>query len=296
MDSPPTVGPERVKMRWTWAPVRYAAVAALGVVACLLPGTGATAATGSTHPQWAPAKTATIHPGVAVKMGGKPPVSCRAGYILTDGTNVFIAVPASCSGTGPADNSKCDVGQDPVGTPVDIAGAKHPGKLVYTSISEMASRMPAPYPGQHVNTNRCTYNNLSLVRIDRRDIKRTNPSVPVLGGPTGVSQDQPAAPDQLSVFAVMATPAEALQTAAGGWSHSMMVDAPLASSDIGAPVLTAKGQALGMVTDIPTGKGQTLVSDFYREMRYLHTVKKFADVHLAKGTLKFSPALSLGSG
>ena len=289
--APASPGSERVEMRGIWAVARCTAAAALGVAACLLPGGTATAAT-STAPQWASAKSATIHPGVAVTMGG---VTCRAGFIFTDGTNAFIALPASCSGVGPQDNSKCQVGQDPIGTPVTIAGAKHHGKFVYSSIVEMASRLPAPYPGQQVNTNRCTYNDLSLVRIDKRDIKRTNPSVPVLGGATGVSKDQPAAPDQLSVYAATASPAEALQTSAGGWSHTMMVDAPLSGADIGAPVLTAKGQGIGMVSGVPSANGQTLVSDLYREVRYLHTVSKFADVHLAKGTAKFSPALSLGS-
>jgi len=48
-----------------------------------------------------------------------------------------------------------------------------------------------------------------------------------------------------------------------------------------------------MVTGVPTSEGQTLVSDLFREIRYLHTVNKFADVHLAKGTEKYSPMLPL---
>lgn len=271
-------------MRWSSALARCAAAAAVVAVGCLLPVGSAGAATGSGHPPWASAKAATIHPGVSVQVGNSP--VCRAGFILTDGTRVFIAIPASCSGTGPADNSKCDVGQDPVGTPVTIGGAKHHGKLAYTSVTQMELR------SQH-SVNRCTYNDLALVRLDNRDIKRTNPSVPILGGPTGVSKAQPAAPDQLSVYAATASPAEALQTSAGGWSHSMMVDAPLGPADIGAPVLTTNGRGLGMVSNVPTNKGQALVSDLYREIHYLHSVSKFADVHLAKGTVKFSPVLSL---
>jgi hypothetical protein len=274
-------------MRWTRTLTAGTVAAALGVAACLMPGTVATAATAVTHPQWAPAKSATIHPGVSVEVGNSP--VCRAGFILTDDTHAFIAIPASCAGTGPMDNSKCDVGQDPIGTPATIQGAKYPGKFVYSALVAMVLR------AQTHKVNRCTYNDLALVRIDNRDIKRTNPSVPSLGGPTGVSQDAPEFPDQLSVYALMASPAEALQTNAGGWSHSMMVDAPLSATDIGAPVLTAKGQALGMVSDVPTGKGQTLVSDFYRELRYMRAGKKWADVHLAKGSVKFSPALPLGS-
>jgi len=274
-------------MRWTWAVARRAAVAALGVVACLLPGGVATAATGATHPQWAPAKTASIHPGVSVEVGNSP--VCRAGFILTDGTHAFIAIPASCAGTGPADNSKCDVGQDPIGTPATIGGAKYKGTFVYSSLVTMVLR------AQTHNVNRCSFNDLALVRIDRRDIKRTNPSVPTLGGPAGVSSDQPAAPDQLSVYLGIASNAQAINTSGGGWSHAMMVDGPVAPTDLGGSVMTSDGKALGMVSGVPTSNGRTLVNDFYREIRYLNSTRKFADVHLAKGTVKFSPALSLGS-
>ena len=261
---------------------RVAAGIALAAAGSLLP-TGAQAATGAGHPPWASAKTATIHPGVMVSMGG---VDCRAGFIFTDGTHAFIAVPSSCSGIGPVDNSKCDAGQDPYGLPVTIQGAKHKGTLVYSAITTMELR-------SQTGTNRCTYNDLSLVRIDRRDIKRTNPSVPVLGGPTGVSKDQPAAPDQLSVYVTSPSSAQALNSSGGGWSHAIMVDGAVASGDLGAPVLTAKGQALGMVSGVPTANGRTLVNDLCREIRYLHTVKKFSDVHLAKGTAKFTPMLPL---
>ena len=261
---------------------RVAAGIALAAAGSLLP-TGAQAATGAGHPPWASAKTATIHPGVMVSMGG---VDCRAGFIFTDGTHAFIAVPSSCSGTGPVDNSKCDAGQDPYGLPVTIQGAKHKGTLVYSAITTMELR-------SQTGTNRCTYNDLSLVRIDRRDIKRTNPSVPVLGGPTGVSKDQPAAPDQLSVYVTSPSSAQALNSSGGGWSHAIMVDGAVASGDLGAPVLTANGQALGMVSGVPTANGRTLVNDLCREIRYLHTVKKFSDVHLAKGTAKFTPMLPL---
>lgn len=237
----------------------------------------------SAAPQWASAKTAAIHPGVSVSMGG---VTCRAGFILTDGTHVFIAVPSSCSGSGPVDNSKCDAGQDPLGLPVTIQGARHKGTFVYSSVVMMELRAQK-------SVNRCTYNDLSLVRLDRRDVKRTNPTVPTLGGPTGVSKDQPTAPDQLSVYVTSPSPAQALSSGGGGWSHSMMVDGVVTGGDIGAPVLTAKGQALGMVSGVPTSKGQTMVNDLRRELRYLHTVPRFADVHVAKGTEKFKPALAL---
>ena len=269
-------------MRWISPLARVTVGAALAVAGCLLP-ISAQAATGAGHPPWASAKSATIHPGVTVSMGG---VDCRAGFVFTDGTRAYLSVPASCSGTGPVDNSKCDAGQDPYGLPVTIEGAKHKGTLVYSSITTMELR-------SQTGTNRCTFNDLSLVRIDHRDLKRTNPSVPVIGGPTGVSKEQPEAPAQLSVYAGAPSNAQALNTSGGGWSHAIMVDGAVAGSDLGAPVLTSKGQALGMVSGVPTANGRTLVNDLSREIRYLHTVKKFADVHLARGTAKFTPMLPL---
>ena len=275
--------PERVEMRGISVLARATMAAALAAAGCLLSAGGADAAASAVHPAWGSAKSATIHPGVTVSMGG---VDCRAGFIFTDGTHAYIAVPASCSGSGPVDNSKCDAGQDPLGLPVTIQGAKHKGTLVYSSIITMELRsQSAP--------NRCAYNDLSLVRIDRRDIRRTNPSVPMLGGPAGVSKDQPAAPDQLSVYLTAPSNAQALNTSGGGWSHAIMVDGAVAGSDLGAPVLTSDGHALGMVSGAPTANGRTLVNNLFREIRYLRTVKKFSDVHLAKGTAKFSAALPL---
>ena len=253
-----------------------AAVAAAGVMAAG-PATAVTGQPTAAALRWAPAARATVHPGVKVSMGG---VDCLAGFIFTDGTHAFIAVPGACSGPGEVANPKCDAGQDPVGLPVTIAGAKHKGTLVYSSVTAMELR------GQHA-VNRCSFNSLSLVRLDRRDIGRTNPSVPGLGGPTRISADQPTAPDQLMVYLSAPTGAQALQTGSGGWAHTMMVDGPVNSGDLGGPVLTGNGQALGLVTGTPTSNGTTTVANLRREVRYLHTFKRFADVHLAKGTERF---------
>ncbi|HEY4571585.1 MAG TPA: hypothetical protein VIH10_19075 [Kribbella sp.] len=238
-------------------------------------GTDSTLAAAGPH--WAPAASATVHPGVKVTMGG---VACIAGFVFTDGTRAFIAVPASCSGAGEVANPKCDAGQDPLGLPVTIQGAKHKGTLVYSSVTAMELRSQS-------GANRCQYNNLSLVRLDRRDIKRTNPSVPEIGGPTGVSKDQPALPDQLMVYLAAPTSAQAIESGSGGWAHTLMVDGAVSPNDLGGPALTDSGQALGMVSGTPMSDGSTTVSNLHREVRYLHTYKRFADVHLAKGTEKF---------
>lgn len=278
----------------TWTRLGGAVTAAALVVAGAWSGARANAgalsgasATGSMAtvavPHWGSAATATVHPGVEVSMAG---VTCLAGFVLTDGTRAFIAIPAYCSGAGEVDNSKCDAGQAPLGLPVTIQGAKHEGTLVYSSITAMELR-------SETRANRCAYNNLSLVRIDRRDIKRTNPSVPGLGGPTGVSKDQPTAPSQLMVYLSAPTTAQALDSGSGGWAHTMMVDAPVSPADLGGPVLTDNGKALGMVSGTPMSDGITTVSNLRKEIHYLHTFSRFADVHLAKGTVAFKSTLPL---
>ena len=268
---------------------RRIVVAALAVAAALGALPVAQAAQGGASytapgPHWGAASSATIHPGVKISIAG---VTCVAGFVFTDGTHAFLGLPGGCTGAGQVDNSKCDAGQVPAGLRVAITGARYRGTLVYSSITQMQLRSER-------RTNVCANNSLSLVRLDQRDIKRTNPSVPALGGPTGVSSAQPTAPDQLDVYLGAPTMAQALSTGAGGWSHTLMVDGPVSATSAGAVVLTTDGKALGMVTTTPDGgSGQITATDLRLELRYMHKVAKFANVQLARGTVKFSAGVPL---
>jgi hypothetical protein len=233
-------------------------------------------------PHWAAASKATVHPGVRVTIAG---VQCIAGFVLTDGTHVYLGVPASCTGVSdgqPTDG--CTEAQVPPGVPATIAGARHNGTLVYSSFTTMQLH-------GETQAARCQNNSLSLVRLDRRDIMRTNPSVPLLGGPAGVSRAQPAVPDRLMVLLSAPTNAEAIATGAGGWAHTMMIDGEVNKLTVGSPALTADGKALGMVSVIPTqgGPGQTSVGDLYRELQALRHIHRFRHVWLAKGTEPYAP-------
>jgi hypothetical protein len=216
-------------------------------------------------------------------------VTCRAGFVLTDGKRVFLTLPASCTGvSGGAATDGCSEAQIPSTLPAKIQGARHPGHVAYSSFVQMQLR-------GETRVNRCRYNSLSLVRLDRRDIKRTNPSVPISGGPTGIARSASAFPDQLTVFLTSPTRAQATKTTNNGWAHTMVVDGQVDSLAVGSPVLNENGRALGMVTVIPPQgtPGQTTVSDFYLVMRALRNTKGFHHVHLAVGTKKFTaPALS----
>ena len=87
------------------------AVACVLAVASLLVPSGAAGA-------WAPAATATIHPGVMTFTEG---AQCTANFVFTQGSDVYIGQAAHCSGTGAAtDTNGCDSGSLPLGTPVEI--------------------------------------------------------------------------------------------------------------------------------------------------------------------------------
>ena len=63
---------------------------------------------------WAPAGSATVHPGVQVFTQG---AQCTSNFLFRDGGGTYIGQAAHCSGTGAAtDTNGCDSGSLPLGT------------------------------------------------------------------------------------------------------------------------------------------------------------------------------------
>jgi len=257
-----------------------AAAAALTLGATALAGANGAAAS----VRWAPARTATVHPGVQVTIAG---VKCVAGFVFTDGYRVFVSVPGSCAGVDdgkPTDG--CTAAQVPYGLKVTVQGARYKGRVVYSSYTEMQLRGTT-------GPNKCANNSLVLIRLRDRDIKRTNPSIPApVGGPTGVATTPPAAPAQVTSYVNGAgTPSELMQTMAAGWAHSVYVGPAFAAQQLGAPVLTQSGRALGMVTLVPqVNGGPVTVSNLSKEIAFLQTTRGFHQVRLARGTVAFHAA------
>src|SRR5258708_4625218 len=107
---------------------RKALVAAIAVVSVFAIAPSAASA-------WAPASSATIHPGVQVFTNG---AQCTANFVFQDASNVYLGQAAHCSGTGSStDTNGCTSGSLPIGTPVDVTGAAHPGVLAYNSWLQM---------------------------------------------------------------------------------------------------------------------------------------------------------------
>jgi len=139
------------------------------------------AAVPSTASAWAPADSATIHPGVQTFTEGG---QCTANFIYTAGGNTYIGQAAHCASTGAAtDTDGCLASSLPLGTQVEITGASRPGTLAYSSWVTMQANNES-------NADACAYNDLALVRIDPADVGKVNPSVPGFGGPTGVGGEE----------------------------------------------------------------------------------------------------------
>src|SRR3954447_23151722 len=104
-------------------------IAGLSAVALFTIGGLSSVPSAAAAPTWAPAGTAPIHPGVQTFTAG---AQCTANFVYFSGTTVYIGQAAHCSGTGGnTDTNGCTSPTLPLGTPVEVTGASHPGTMVY---------------------------------------------------------------------------------------------------------------------------------------------------------------------
>jgi hypothetical protein len=254
------------------------------------------AATGLATPAhavtWAPAATATVHPGVQLLTAG---AQCTANFVYTSVETVYLGYAAHCAGTGEAtDTDGCLAGSLPVGTAVEITGASRPGVLAYSSWRTMQAR-------GEPNADTCAYNDLALVRIDPADVPKVNPSIPRWGGPTGINTAGAPATDAVYSYGnsslrggiTLLSPKQGLSVgdAGGGWSHTVYTVTPGIPGDSGSAFLDKGGRALGVLSTValaPLALSNG-VGDLSRELAYARTYGGLGNVQLALGTEPFRP-------
>jgi hypothetical protein len=271
--------------------MRISAAMTAAIVAVLL----VTASSAVAAPTWAPASSATIHPGVQVFTDG---AQCTANFVYYDASNVYLGQAAHCSSTGGQTSTNgCDTQSLPLGTPVDVTGASKPGTLVYNSWIAMQN-------AGETNADTCAYNDLALIKIDPADVGKVNPSIPFWGGPTGLSGGTTATGDTVLSYGnselrggiTQLSPKEGLSLgdAGNGWSHQVETVTPGIPGDSGSAFLDGSGNALGILSTLelaptPTSNG---VGDLSRELSY--AAGHGAPVTLATGTEAFrGPLLPL---
>ncbi|MGH2924889.1 MAG: serine protease [Solirubrobacterales bacterium] len=242
---------------------------------------------------WAPAGSATVHPGVMTFTAG---AECTSNFVFKDGSNVFIGQAAHCSGTGAAtDTNGCTSKSLPIGTPVDVGGASRPGRLVYNSwITMQAIGTTDP--------NACAYNDLALVKLNPADVGKVNPSVPGFGGPTGVgtagglgSKVYTYGNSELRGGVTKLSPKQGviIQNQGSGWSHNAYTATPGIPGDSGSGFMNASGKAIGVLSTVEfaPAAGSNNFGDIGREIDYLHSHSPFAGARLVAGTKPFNPSL-----
>jgi hypothetical protein len=245
---------------------------------------------------WAPASTATVHPGVNTDTQGG---SCTSNFIYTQGADVYIGQAAHCSSTGAAtDTDGCVAQSLPEGTPVQVDGASQPGTLVYNSWIRMQRR-------GETDPDACAYNDLALVKLAAADVAKVNPSIPFWGGPTGITATVADGSKVLSygnsilrAGITQLSPKEgaSLGQSANGWTHQVFTATPGIPGDSGSAFIDGSGKAFGVLSTlaaapVPLSNG---VGDLSHELAYLHSVPGFEGVQLALGTVAFrGPLLPL---
>jgi hypothetical protein len=242
---------------------------------------------------WAPAASATVHPGVMTFTEG---AQCTANFIYQDGSNVYIGQAAHCSGTGAAtDTNGCTSESLPIGTPVEVDGASRPGTLVYNSWITMQAN-------GETNADACAYNDLALVRLDAADVAKVNPSVPGFGGPTGVgsvgglgSTVYSYGNSSLRAGVTKLSPKQGVIVAneGNGWSHNAYTLTPGIPGDSGSGFMNATGQAIGVLStvEIAPRAGSNNFGDISKEIAYMHANSSFSGANLVPGTEAFKPDL-----
>ena len=243
----------------------------LAVLVCVLAVAAVAPAAASAAPAWAPASSATVHPGVQTFTDSG---QCTANFVFFDASDIYIGQAAHCSGTGAAtDTNGCDAGSLPLGSSVEVNGASRPGTLAYSSWITMQQR-------GETDANTCDYNDFALVRLDPADHGKVNPSIPHWGGPNALGattalRDKVYSYGNSSLrFGVTQTsPKEgySLGQSGGGWTHQVYTLTPGIPGDSGSAFLSKTGAALGTLSTvaIAPATGSNGVGDLQREFDYM---------------------------
>ena len=262
-----------------------AVVLAVGAVTA-----GATAAPAK-KPAFAPASAATVTPGVQTVTGGS---QCTANFVFTDAAGaVYLGQSAHCASTsGATETDGCRAGSLPLGTRVQVDGASRPGTMVYSSWLAMQK-------AKEKDENACAYNDFALIRLDPADIGRTNPSVPVFGGPVALDVDGTSVGEQVVSygnsslrFGLSSTSPKrgvSLGDTFGGWTHTVYTASPGIPGDSGSAVLDGSGRAIGTLSTVALlpYPGSNGVSDLAHQMAYARS-HGVPGLTLVPGTEKFT--------
>ncbi|HWX97541.1 MAG TPA: S1C family serine protease [Solirubrobacteraceae bacterium] len=274
----------------------------LGVVAIALVSCAGSASA------WAPAETATIHPGVMTFTGGSSFLNgagqCTANFVYTDASgNVYLGQAAHCSSTGSnTETNGCSTKSLPLGSPIYAGGLVNGGIQKGTLIGTLAyNSWIAMQQAHESNAATCAYNDLALIKIAAAQVANVNPTIPFWGGPKGISASAAALGERVFTYgnSILRGGVSVLSPKTGlslgeaegsaGWSSQLYTVSPGIPGDSGSAYLDGSGNALGILSTVelapvPASNG---VGTLAKELAYANSATGLG-INVAPGTTAFS--------
>jgi hypothetical protein len=257
---------------------------------------------------WAPAATATIHPGVMTFTNGPALLAggsqCTSNFVFTDSSGaVYLGQAAHCSSTGGSiDTNGCATGFLPLGTPVyvgdlvsgSLLGGTQVGTIAYNSWVTMKD-------AGETDANTCAFNDLALIKINSAQVGNVNPTVPFWGGPNGLAPGVSSLGSQVFNYGnsilrggiSLLSPKVGLSLGdihgTGGWSQNVYTVTPGIPGDSGSGFMDAGGNALGVLSTVELRPlvASNGVGTLAQELAYANA-KTGSGFAVAPGTVRFS--------
>lgn len=147
-------------------------------------------------------------------------------------------------------------------------------------------------------TNRCYGNDFALVRINKADRGRVNPSIPFWGGPSGLSGGMRLGDDVYAygnsslrggIRQLSPKTGVGVVDRYNGWNHTVYTVTPGISGDSGSAYLDPNGRALGALSTIeayPFAAANN-ISDLRFALAYMYRYTGLDSIRLANGTVRF---------
>ena len=240
----------------------------------------------------APVAPATIRPGVALltPLDAHSGNACTANFVVTARGTTYLGMAAHCAGTGSRDaGSGCTEPTLPVGTTVLVRrsdGGTSNAKLAYSSWITMREK------GER-DAQRCTYNDFALVALAQADAARVSPTVPVLGGPTGLDTNGLRKGESVFTYAPndrggAVKTGTSLGDGAAGLVHYVATRPPGIPGDSGSGYLDAHGAAFGVLsTEFDDARHSNGVIDLAAALEYASRNGPLGPVALVPGSEPF---------
>ena len=257
---------------------------------------------------WAPAGSATIHPGVMTFTGAPSflggAAQCTANFVFTDASgNLYLGQAAHCSSTGSdTETNGCSTKSLPIGTQIYtgdlVEGGVENGTLVGTLAYNSWVTMQAK--GEK-DANTCAFNDLALIKVDAAKVATDNPTVPFWGGRNGLAPGISATGGQVYTYgnSILRGGISVLSPKTGvslgdleetsGWSEQLYTVTPGIPGDSGSGFMDASGNALGVLSTVefaplPASNG---VGTLAKELAYANSGTGLG-LKVAAGTTPFS--------